>query len=167
MAAAFQEILPNSGFDSTTPTGGPGLVVPYKGSAVVMLDGGSKLKVDTGLKPMLAIDEIKDQRYQHALVEAQYPSVSMDKALNLALLKTGALRIFKITGNALVGIGAKIEAMNPFKKSEATLKVIVLKQKRVKVAIRPVQVRDDKGVPVFLSGKLTDPQVLVDQMNAI
>ncbi len=54
MPVEFREVFPNAGFDDRTPAGGPGIVVPYKGAAVVML-------------------------------------------------KTGLLRVFKITGNALVG----------------------------------------------------------------
>ncbi len=50
-------------------------------------------------------------------------------------------------------------------KAEATLKVIVLDKKTVKVAIRPVQVRNDKQL--LSLGNAADPKKLLDEMNAI
>jgi hypothetical protein len=169
LPAEFREVLPDSGFDDQTPTGGAGIVIPHKSANVVMLDGGKDLKVVTVMKPMLDLDEIKDRQYHHAMVDMQHPGNTPEKVLDLVLLKSGSLRVFKITGNSLVGIGkAKIQAIHPrTKKAEATLKVIVLKQKRVKISILPVQVRDDQGKLVNSSSKPIDPQVLLNQMNRI
>jgi hypothetical protein len=168
MAVEFVELFPNAGFTRVTPTGGPGIVVPYKGSSLVLLDGGKDLKLGTKVQPMVEVKEIKDQQSHHAVVNARFPCETTDKALDLALLKTGGLRLFKITGNALVGIGAKIEAVNPrMRKVEAALKVIVLRQKLVKIAIRYVQVRNDQGELVNLSTNRVDAEKLRDEMNAI
>jgi hypothetical protein len=167
MSVAFSEVLPNSGFDSSTPTGGAGIVIPHKGAGIVILEGGKDLKLTTVLKQMLEVDELKNHNYQQALIDARYDSGATGKTLDLASLKSGALRLFKITANALVGIGAKIEAVNAKKKTEAILKVLVLRQKRVKVAIRPVQVRDNNGVPVNSAANPGDPNKLLDQMNYI
>jgi hypothetical protein len=51
------------------------------------------------------------------------------------------------------------------REAEATLKVIVLDQKTVKVAIRPVQVRDGKQLVSL--GNAADPKKLLNEMNAI
>jgi hypothetical protein len=117
---------------------------------------------------MLDIQEIKDDKYHRALIDARYPCSTTDKSLDWALLKTGTLRLFKITANALVGLGGKVEAIDTKKKrAEATLKVIVLKEKRVKIAIRAVQVRDERGTLVNSSQKPVEPRILLEQMNAI
>jgi hypothetical protein len=169
MPAEFREVLPNSGFDDRTPTGGPGIVIPYKSSNVVILASGKDLKLVTVMKPMLGIDEIKDSYYHQAMLHEQHGGNTPDKVVDMVSLKTGDLRVFKITGYSLVGLGkAKIEAIDPrTKKAEATLKVTVLKEKRVKIAIRPVQVRDDRGALVNSSSKPIDADVLVRQMNRI
>ena len=85
----------------------------------------------------------------------------------MTLLKSGTLRLFKITATKQLGYGLKIEAASPKKTVEATLKVIILKRKPVKIAIRPVQVRDEKGGLAYSSKNLIDAKVLRDEMNAI
>jgi hypothetical protein len=167
MPAEFTEVLPLSGFDRMTPTGGPGIVIPHKGAGLVIFDGGKHLKLDTVMKPALVVEDIKNPNFRELIADARHPS-NANKSRELALLSSGALRLIKITANALVGVGAKVEAMNPrTRKAEAALKIIVLKQKRVKIAIRPVRVRDDAGVLVYSSRKPIDPSLLLDQMNAI
>jgi hypothetical protein len=161
------EVLPLSGFDRSTPTGGPGIVIPHKGAGLVLVDGGKHLKLNTVMKPALVVEDIRNPNFRELIVDARHPGAT-DKTRELALLNSGALRLIKITANALVGIGAKVEAINPrTRTAEAALKVIVLKQKRVKIAIRPVQVRDDNGVLVYSSQKPIDPSLLLDQMNFI
>jgi hypothetical protein len=167
MPVEFVEVLPLSGFDRMTPTGGPGIVIPHKGAGLVIVDGGKHLKLVTVMKPALVIEDIKNPNFRQAIIDARHPS-SADKARELALLNSGALRLIKITANALVAIGTRIEAINPrTRTADAALKVIVLKQKRVKIAIRPVQVRDDTGAWVNSSRKPIDPSRLLDEMNAI
>ena len=168
MSAQFAEVFENCGFDGETPTGGPGILVPQNGSTLVILDGGANLKVVPTGKAMLRVDEIKDDKRHQAITDAPYPSGTAAKATALALLKSGTVRLFKITANTQLGFGAKVEALVPGKKQpEATLKVIVLKQKPVKIAIRAVEVRDDKGALVKLSEKSFDAKILRDEMNAI
>jgi len=76
-------------------------------------------------------------------------------------------RIFRIKGDAPVGFDkVRVEAKNTkTRKAEATLKVIVLDKKTVKVAIRPVQVRDGKQLVSL--GNAADPKKLLTEMNAI
>jgi hypothetical protein len=168
MSAQFKEVFVNSGFDPETPTGGPGIVVPQKGVSLVILDGGRDLKLPREVKAILRIDEIKEDQRHRAITDAPYPRRTTEKAPALALLKTGTLRLFKVAANTHVGLGVKVEAVNPTRKNvEATLKVTVLKEKRVKIAIRAVQVRDEKGTPVNSSENPIDTRLLLDEMNAI
>jgi hypothetical protein len=169
MSAEFREVFANCGFDRETPTGGPGIVIPQNGVGFVLLDGGRDLKVAPTMNAMLRVDEIKDDQRRHeSISNAPYPRSSTEKAPALTLLKSSTLRLFKITANTQPGLGLKIEAVNPTKKgAEATLKVIILKEKRVKVAMRPVQVRDEKGILVNSSDNPIDPKVLLNEMNAI
>ena len=76
-------------------------------------------------------------------------------------------RIFRIKADAPVGFDkVKVEAKNTStRKAEATLKVIVLDKKTVKVAIRPVQIHDGKQTVSL--GKAADPNKLLDEINAI
>lgn len=167
MSAEFKEVFANCGFDPQTPSGGPGIVIPQNGEGFVLLDGGSGLKVAPVLNDRLRVDEIKgDQRHQ-VIANSPYPRTALAKAPAVTLLKSGTLRLFKITANKHLGLGLKIEALSPKKTVETTLKVIILKQKPVKIAIRPVQVRDEKGGLVSSSKNLVDPKVLRDEMNAI
>jgi hypothetical protein len=168
MPTEFVQYLPNFGFDRETPTGGPGVVIPYKGSTTVLLDSGKGLKLVSSVKNLLTIDEIKDQQVQRVMVEKRDHGSTDDKILDLVLVKSGSLRIFRITANALVGIGAKVEAVNPKTgRAEAALKVIVLKEKPVKIAIRPVQIHDENGDLVNSSRMPFDAKALLAQMNAI
>jgi hypothetical protein len=83
-------------------------------------------------------------------------------------LEAGSWRIFRITGDRPVGIDkVTVEAKNQAGKSEATLKVIVLEKKTVKVAIRPVQVRDPKSKQFVSFSNAADPDKLLKEMNAI
>jgi hypothetical protein len=168
MPASFREVLPNSGVDEHTATGKAGIIVPLKGSNVVMLQDGPDLKVDTTFKPMLAVDEIKDSHYFASLAGTLSPGNSIDMAYILAMLKSRAMRIFKITGNALVGLDKATVRATGSKKAgpDPTLKVIVLRERPVTVAIRQVQVRDDNSKWVDY-GRKVNAQSLVDRMNAI
>jgi hypothetical protein len=168
MSVEFAEVFANCGFDRQTPTGGPGIVIPQNGVGLVLLQGGKDLKVAPAMKGMLRVDELKDDQRHEAISSALYPRKSTDKAAVLTLLKSGTARLFKIVANTHPGLGLKIEAVKPLKKNpEATLKVNILKQKKLKVAIRPIQVRDAKGIPVFSSEKPVDAKVLLDEMNTI
>ncbi len=168
MSVEFRELFANAGFSRETATGGPGIVVPQNGIGLFVFDGGRDFKVAPEVKDLLRVDELRGDQVQHAINTAPFPRSTAEKARALTLLKSGSLKLFRITANAHIGMGMKIEARNPAKKKvEATLKVTVLKRKRVKIAIRPVQVRDEKGTPVNSSEKATDPKVLLEQMNDI
>jgi len=170
MSVEFKEVFANCGFTAQTPTGGPGIIVPQDGATFFVLEGGKHLKVGPADNAPLRVDEIKDDQRRHeAVTNAPFPTNPKERASVLALLKSGSSRVFKITAGKRLGYGLKIEVVNPpGKKPEAALKVIILKQKPVTIAIRPVRVLDDTGAPVNSSlQKDFNAKGLLDQMNAI
>jgi hypothetical protein len=169
MSAAFREVFPYAGVDEHTPAGNVGIVVPLKGANVVLLADGPDLKVEAIPKLAVQVDEIRDPQYYTALANAQNPGKGIDIAYTMAMLKRGTYRIFKITGNSVPGLDAAwVKALNPrTSRVEATLKVLVLRQLTVKIAIRPVQVLDGQKNVVSFTDAPFDPQVLLQQMNSI
>jgi hypothetical protein len=169
MSVEFKEVFANCGFTRQTPAGGPGIIVPQDGVTFFVLDGGKDLKVGPAAGVPLRVDEIKDDQRRHeSLTNARFPTDAKERASAVALLKGGSTRLFKITASKRLGWGLKIEAVNPARKpAEATLKVIILKEKPVTIAIRPVRVRDGKGTPVASAQKDINAKALLDQINAI
>ena len=135
---AFRQVLAFSGVDERTATGNVGIIVPLRGSNVVILADGPTLQVESTATPAVQVEEITDPR-RHPIW-----SKLIAAALSFESLKARAIRVFKISGNSLAGIDvAKVVARNDStRKVEATLKVLVLKQKLVKISIRPTQVSD-------------------------
>jgi hypothetical protein len=168
MAAMFREVAAYSGVDEKLPSKGnpQGIIVPSLttnpgASTLVILEGGNGLTVQSTLPSQVHVYEFKTkQERADATRNATNPSDAMRR------LEAGSWRIFRITGDKPVGFDkVTVEAKNKADQSEATLKVIVLLKKTVKVAIRPVQVRDGKQ---FVSlGNAADPDKLLQQMNAI
>jgi hypothetical protein len=162
MAAAFREVAPYSGVDENLPTGGQGIVVPSSGSTLVILEDAKGLDVRSTIPSKVYVYEFKTkQERAEATRNASNPSEAVRRFDN------DSWRIFRIKADAPVGFDkVRVEAKKTkAHKAEATLKVIVLDKKRVKVAIRPVQVRDGKQLVSF--GNAADPKKLLDEMNAI
>jgi hypothetical protein len=162
MAAMFREVAAYSGVDENLPTGGEGIVVPSGGSTLVILEGGKGLDVRSTLPSKVHVYEFKTKQERAvAAKNASNPSKAQQRFDN------GSWRIFKIKADAPVGFDTvKVEAKDTkARKAEATLKVIVLDKKTVKVAIRPVQVRDGKQLVSL--GNAADPKKLLNEMNAI
>jgi hypothetical protein len=161
MAAMFREVAAYSGVDENLPSGKQGIVIPSGGSTLVILEGGSGLEVRSSLPAKVHVHEFKTkQERAGATRNATNPSDAMRR------FEAGSWRIFSITGDSPVGLDkVTVEAKNNAHDSEATLKVIVLAKKTVKVAIRPVLVRD--GNQLVSLGKTADPDKLLQEMNAI
>jgi hypothetical protein len=162
MAAIFREVAPYSGVDENLPTAGQGIVVPSGGSTLVILEGGRGLDVRSTMPSKVYVYEFKTkQERAEAARNASNPSEAVRR------FDDGSWRIFRIKADAPVGFDkVRVEAKNTKAgKAEATLKVIVLDKKTVKVAIRPAQVRD--GRQLVSLGNAADPQKLLDEMNAI
>jgi hypothetical protein len=161
MAAMFRQVAAYSGVDEKLPSGAQGIVIPSGGSTLVILEGGNGLDVQSTLSSKVHVYEFKTkQERAEAARNASNPSDAIRR------FDTGSWRIFSIKGDTPVGFDTvKVEAKNTAHNAEATLKVIVLDKKTVKVAIRPVQVRDGKQLVSL--GNAADPDKLLKEMNAI
>jgi len=160
----FREVAAYSGVDEKLPTKGKqGIIIPKGGSTLVILEGGNGLTVQSTLPAQVHVHEFKTkQERADATRNATNPSDAIRR------LDAGSWRIFSIKGDNPVGIDkVTVEAKNQANKSEATLKVIVLEKKTVKVAIRPVQVRDPDSKKFVSLGSAADPDKLLKEMNAI
>jgi hypothetical protein len=159
--AAFREVAPNSGVDEKLPSGGQGIVVPSGGSTLVILQDGKGLKVQSTVPSKVHVHELtKNQEQTDAAKKASNPSEAKQR------FGDGSWRIFRIKADKPVGLDkVTVDAKNAKGSAEATLKVLVVDQKIVKVHVRPVHVHNGKEfVPL---GNAADPQKLLDQMNAI
>ena len=162
MAATFREVTAYSGVDENLPTGGQGIVVPSGGSTLVILQDGRGLDVRSTIPSKVYVYEFKTRQERTGAVRnASNPSEAMRR------FDDDSWRIFRVKADAPVGFDkVKVEAKRTKAgKAEATLKVIVLDKKTVKVAIRPAQVRDGKQLVSL--GNAADAQKLLDEMNAI
>jgi len=161
MAPRFREVAPYMGVDENLPSGGQGIVVPGRGSTLVILQDGKGLKVESTAPTLVRVYEFKTNQEQSEMAKkASNPSEAKERFGN------GSWRIFKIGADAPVGMDkVKVEAKNTKGTAEATLKVLVVDKKPVKVHIRPVQVRD--GQKLVTLSKAADPKKLRDEMNAI
>ena len=162
MAAIFREVAAYSGVDENLPTGGQGIVVPSGGSTLVILEDGGGLDVQSTMPSKVYVYEFKTKQ-ERATVARN----ASNTAEAVRRFEDGSWRIFRIKAGAPVGFDkVRVEAKKTkADKAEATLKVIVLDKKTVKVAIRPVQVRDGKQLVSL--GNAADPKKLLGEMNAI
>jgi hypothetical protein len=163
MPTKFREVAPYTGVDENLPSGGQGIVVPSGGSTLVILQDGKGLKVQSTLHPKVRVYEFTTNHEQSEMAKkASNPSEAKQR------LGDGSWRIFRIEADAPVEFDkVKVEAKNTKAKGkvEATLKVLVVDKKPVKVHIRPVHVHNGKEfVPL---GNAANPQKLLDEMNAI
>ena len=160
--ATFRKVTAYSGVDENLPSGGQGIVIPSGGSTLVILEDGRGLDVRSTVPSKVQVYEFKKrQERAGAAQNASNPSEAMRR------FDEDSWRIFRIKADAPVGFDkVRVEAKNPkTHKADATLKVLVLDKKTVKVAIRSVQVRD--GQRLVSLGNSADPKTLLSEMNAI
>jgi hypothetical protein len=161
MTAKFREVAPYMGVDENLPSGGQGIVIPSDGSNLVILQDGKGLKVRSTLPPKVRVYEFQTNQEQSEMAKkASNPSEAKQR------FGDGSWRIFRIEAKAPVGLDkVKVEAKNAKGKVEATLKVLVVDKKPVKVHIRPVHVHN--GKEFVRLPKAADPNKLLNEMNAI
>jgi hypothetical protein len=162
MPAFFQEVFMSAGVDEDAKPH-PGMIVPVGGSNIVRLAGGTGLRLEAP-RP-LKIEEVPWN--QGAILTAV--SLSFNFA---GLLKPGSLldaRYFLISCATPIGPSpAKVNAVGASSsRPESVLDVAVLRRRKVKLSIRPVQVRGPQGGLVFHSKKPFDTKAMVEQMNSI
>jgi hypothetical protein len=160
MPAFFQEIFAVAGVDEGAKPR-PGMIVPLGGSNIVCLRGGAGLRLDA--PRTLKIQELP--QIPSAILTALWLPINL-----IASPKPGALgdgRYFRISASASIGhTPAQVRALRSGK-AETALDVAVLKRKKIKLSIRPVQVRGPQGGLVYHSKKPMDFNLMVEQMNAI
>lgn len=160
MFASFQEILASAGVDDEAKPHA-GMIVPLGGWNFVRLAGGADLRVP----PVVPLKIVELPGIMAlALIEVASTFSKLPRSLKPTAMFSD--RYFKVSG-ARAG-SAEVKA---FKKGssipEAVLEVAVLRQKKVKLSIRPVQVRNSQGQWVFHSKIGFDANAMVEQMNSI
>jgi hypothetical protein len=171
----FRELLRCVGVDEEAS----GVVVPIGGTNLVLLDteGGKPLEV-ISTHPAIEVKEIDGTAIRSKLIdsniEVQQPDV--DPQLTAAMLPTSMFwydkpRFFEIRGTRVpVGFpGASIQAWGAGQKRrlETSLMAVVLDEKKVKIAIRNVQIADGNGRPTFQTSKPVDANKEKANMDAV
>jgi hypothetical protein len=140
MSARFIEVLPNYGVDDAgVPI--PEMIVPLRGTNHIFLIDGEGLDVKAETPNMLEITEVKN-------------------FLRSDLLKP---RMFRLKGKALLGKAGLLVLARRGSVVVARLRVFVLENRIVRLAVRPLQTA--RGV--FHAKVLPDPVAFVYEMNEI
>jgi hypothetical protein len=160
MPASFEEVFAADGIDEDAQPF-PGMILPVGGAKIARLARGKRLRLQA--PPALKIEELSPLL---PAILAGIPMIAMDSLIHDAL---GDDRYFRISGNAPIGPRrVQVKAVAPgSSKPQAVLDVAVLRKRKVKLSIRPVQVLDPQGGLVFHSKKPFDIKEMVEQMNAI
>jgi Metallo-peptidase family M12B Reprolysin-like len=165
MPASFREVFGNAGVDEVAKP--PGMIVPRGGSNIVRLVGGSDWRVDS--PPTLKIAEIVPPSISAILGEVVSsvsrlltPAALIDRPIDLR-----DSRFFILSDHSAPG-RVEVKAINPrTPAAEATLRVAVFGQRKVKLSIRPVLTRNAQGDQVLHSKRPFVVKALVDRMNAV
>jgi hypothetical protein len=167
----FRELLRCVGVDEEAS----GMVVPVGGTNLVLLDtaGGKELSVISN-HPAVEVGEIDGTAIRRKLIdtniEVQQPDV--DPQFTAEMLPTSMFwydkpRFFEIRGTVPVGFpGASIQAWAG-RRLETSLTAVVLDEKKVKIAIRNVQIADGNGRPTFQTSKPVDANKEKANMDAV
>ena len=141
MATRFIEVLPNYGVDDNVgPI--PEMIVPLRGTNHILLIDGEGIGVPQAEKPnMLEITEVKN------FVRKDLPKP----------------RMFRLKGRALPGEGGLLVEARRGTTVAARLRVFVLDNRIVRLAVRPLQTAPG----VFHAKVLPDPVAFVYEMNEI
>jgi hypothetical protein len=140
MATRFIEVLPNYGVDDNVGPF-PEMIVPLRGTNHIFLIDGEGLDLKAEVPNMLEITEVKN-------------FVRQD------LLKP---RMFRLKGKALPGKGGLLVLARRGDMVIARLRVFVLENRIVRLALRPLQTAPG----VFHAKVLPDPVAFVYEMNEI
>jgi Metallo-peptidase family M12B Reprolysin-like len=177
MGVQFAEVWKRSGLDVDSKPF-PGMILPLGGSNVIRVLNaqGSSLFDDKGILEIKEIDAaefVLNKYFAFTVpifkVMAGYPGEMAALQLRLATDVAQQLahngRYIRITGRALGGekgtmLRVGIEPNTP-------LRVVVLRPRLLKLSIRPVQVRNDKGSLVYHCEKNYDAKALLNQVNAV
>jgi hypothetical protein len=160
MPASFEEVFAADGIDEDAQPF-PGMILPVGGAKIARLARGKSLQLQA--PRTLKIEELPP------LLPAILAGIPFGAANWLIHDALGDDRYFRISSSAPIAPRrAQVKAVAPgSSRPQAVLDVAVLKKRRVKLSIRPVQVSDPQGGLVFHSKKPFDIKEMVEQMNAI
>lgn len=173
----FFEVLRCAGVDEDAQP--PGMVIPFGDSNVVALQTWGSLKKewanlrvasDHAAIEIEEIDptELLKRRAEISIAVAQRDDDPQYREAMMPDPIGGDARWFRIHGKkALIDFPGALAQVRSKRHVEAVLRIVVVKNLIVKVAIRNVQVRDANGNVVFHSKIPCDPKAEVDSMNSI
>ena len=163
MPASFRELFATFGVDDDVPT--PTMIVPWHGFNLVALEGGPDLTV-VPVKDIVTVTKLAPEEIRRYILLVSHLT---EQPRGTRPLGKDA-NVFHVKGNRVGGAsGTVLNAVNTkgTRKVETSMTAVVLGKKPVKIAIRPVKVRDEKGNWVFHATNQFDEEDLRSQMNAI
>jgi hypothetical protein len=177
MAVEFFEVWKNSGLDlDATPR--PAMILPLGGSNVIRVlhaEGSNPLYDTKGILEIKEMDGgpiVLDKFFAYTVpifMVASSPgaaaALQLKLAAEVAIKLAHSGRFFRVTGKALGGAVGTMLLVNP--EPNLPLRVVVLRPRPLKLSIRPVQVRNNKGSFVYHCESNYDTKVLLDRVNAI
>jgi hypothetical protein len=178
VSAWFREMRANSGVDENA-NGGPAMIVPLQGSNQVQLEWGGGLVVAPENGHLLNVDEVNSDgsprkpsdaglAYQRYIFRGSRGSGIDRGSYELRGGQESHMRFFNIqsgktpTGSAGILVTAKNKTS-----TEARIRVVVLKPRVVRLAIRQVKSKDKDGTLAYHSKRKFEPEAWVKQMNEI
>jgi hypothetical protein len=134
--ARFRQVGTMDGVDEGIGPHNAGVVVPLGGSNLIYLRDGQHLALKSDQPTKIVVTEIEDVT-SHDLI-GFLANARVNIAAAVAMTSSGAKRLFRITGHAIVGNhGTFINATNRGTGAiEAKLEVVVLRRKPLKVSLR-------------------------------
>jgi hypothetical protein len=165
MSVKFGAPLKSSGLDTESKPF-PAMIVPLRDSHLIKVFGPDGLSLFDD-RELLGIKEL--DRSAIVLKDIGNYGVTIAMGFLIASQLSGNPRYFQITGKGLGDKAGTTVRVAPSRraKAEGSLRVVVLKQRPLKLSIRPVQVRNDKGNLVFHCQKNYDPKALLRRINSI
>jgi hypothetical protein len=182
MSVRFGEVRKNSGLDLNAKPF-PAMIVPLGGSNIIKIFGAAGLIPfdDNGILVIKELDGdamIMDKYLENSVPiamgaiggdpGAMYATM-LKMALEIKLQLVGNPRFFQITGKALGGeAGTTVRVAKTQKsKADGSLRAVVLRPRRLKLSIRPLQVHNNKGNLVYHCETNYDAKVLLGRINAV
>jgi hypothetical protein len=182
MSVKFGEVRKNSGLDLNAKPF-PALIVPLGGSNIIKIFGAAGLSPFDD-KGILVIKELDgDAMIMDKYLVSSVPiamagiggdpgpmyATLLNMALEIKLQRVLNPRFFQITGKALGGqVGTTVRVAKTQKsKADGSLRVVVLRPRPLKLSIRPVQIRNDKGSLVYHCERNYDAKALLNRINAV
>lgn len=171
--AQFKELFRCAGVDDVeTPVG---VAVPFGGANYVALENpeayyGIRAEVPRQQNGVLIeeMDGSEIRRKLNALQnELSQPGVDPQRAVALMPHLLSQPRYFKIQTRGKIGFPGALVQAKAKGKTVAQLKVVVLDTMKIKVAIRNVQIRDERGKVSFHSSRPVDAPTELNNMNAV